>query len=68
MEAVTYKAAKNISNNLKICQNEYSIWDTLQFPDMLSNLPVLLDDEEDVSCDVESLFKDIPIKIIYNTS
>ena len=63
-EAFTYKAAKNISNNLKTCQNEYSIWDTQQFPDMLSNLPPLLNDEEDVSCDVESLFKDIPIKII----
>ena len=29
---------------------------------MLSNLPPLLDDEEDVFYDVESLFTNIPIK------
>ena len=33
-------------------QNEYSILDTQQFPDMLSNLPALIDDEEDVSYDL----------------
>ena len=61
--AFTYKAAKVISNYLKpLCQNEYSILDTQQFPDMLSNLPPLLDDEEDVSYDVESLFTSRPIK------
>ena len=46
----TYKAAKVISNYLKpLCQNEYSISDTQQFPDMFSNLPTLLDDEDDIS-------------------
>ena len=59
----TFKAAKVISNYLKpLCRNEYSILDTQQFPDMLSNLPPLLDDEEDVSYDVESLFTNSPIK------
>ena len=59
----TYKAAKVISNYLKpLRQNEYSISDTQQFPDMLSNLPPLSEDEEDVSYDVEFLFTNIPIK------
>ena len=59
----TYKAAKVISNYLKpLCQNEYSISDTQQFPGMPSKLSPLLDDEEDVSYDVESLFTNIPIK------
>ena len=45
-----YTAGKVISKYLKpLCQNEYSISDTQQFPDMLSNLPPLLDDEEDNS-------------------
>ena len=53
----TYKAAKVISNYLKpLCQKEYSTSDTQQFSDMLSNLPSLLDDEEDVSYDAEALF------------
>ena len=59
----TYKAAKVISNYLKqLCQNEYCISDTQEFLDMLSNLQPLIDDEEDVSYDVESLFASIPIK------
>ena len=58
----TFKAAKVISNYLKpLCRNEYSILDTQQFPDMLSNLPPLLDDEEDVIYDAESLFTNISI-------
>ena len=43
-------------------QNEYSISDTQQFPDMLSNLPPLKDDEENVSYDVYSLFTNILLK------
>ena len=43
-------------------QNEYSISDTQQFPDMLSNLPPLKDDEENVSCAVYSLFTNILLK------
>ena len=59
----TYKATKVISSYLKpLCQNEYSISDTQQFPNMLSNLPPFLEDKEDVSYDVESLFTNIPIK------
>ena len=57
------KAARVISNYLKpLCQNKYSIRDSQQFPDMLSNIPPLLHHEEDVSYDVEPLFKNIPIK------
>ena len=40
-------------------QNEYSISDTQQFPDMLSNLPPLKDDEANVSYDIYSLFTNI---------
>ena len=59
----TYKAPKAISNYLKpSCQNKYSISDTQPFPDMLSNLSPLLDDKQDVSYDVKSLFTSIPIK------
>ena len=39
------------------CKNEYSFNDTQKFPNMLSSIPPLQDDEEDVSYDVESLFK-----------
>ena len=42
-----------------MCQNKYSISDTQQFPDMLSNLPPLKDDEENVSYDIYSLFTNI---------
>ena len=59
----TYKAAKLISNYLKSLRlNEYSISDTQQFPNMLSNLPPLLNDEEDVFDCEESLFTNIPIR------
>ena len=60
----TYNAVKVISyqNEYPLCQNEYPISDTQQFPDMLSNLPPLPDDEENISYNVESLFTNIPIK------
>ena len=45
-----------------LCKNEYSINDTQKFPSMLSSIPPLQDDEEDVSYDVESLFTNIPIQ------
>ena len=65
MRTFTCKVAKVIFNYLKpLCQNEYSISDTQQFPNMLSNLPPLLDDEEDVFDGAESLFTNIPIKDI----
>ena len=59
----TYNAAKVGSTYFKpLCQKEYSTSDTQQFPDMLSNLPPLPDDEENISYNVESLFTNIPIK------
>ena len=45
-----------------LCINEYSIKDTLQFPQLLKDLPPLKDDEEYVFYDVESLFTNIPLK------
>ena len=58
-----YNAAQVISNYLKLlCTNEYSIKDTLQFPQLLKDLPPLKDDGEYVSDDVESLFTNIPLK------
>ena len=59
----TYNTAKVISDYLRpLCKNEYSINDTQKFPEMLSSIPPLQDDEEDVSYDVESLFTNIPIQ------
>ena len=56
----TYNAAKAISDYLRpLCKNEYSINDTQKFPNMLSSIPLLQVDEEDVSYDVESLFTNI---------
>ena len=64
---LTYNAAKVISDYLRpLCKNEYSINDTQKFPSMLSSIPPLQDDEEDVSYDVESLFTNIPIQETIN--
>ena len=42
MGTYTYNAAQVISNYLKpLCINEYSIKDTLQFPQLLKDLPPL---------------------------
>ena len=49
-----------------LCKNEYFINDTQKFPNMLSSIPPLQDDEEDVSYDVESLFTNIPIEETIN--
>ena len=58
----TYNAAQVISNYLKpLCINEYNIKDTLQFPQLLKDLPPLKDDEY-VFYDAESLFTNIPLK------
>ena len=47
---LTYNVSKVISNYLRpLCKNEYSINDTQKFPSMLSSIPPLQDDEEDVS-------------------
>ena len=45
-----------------LSKNEYSINDTQKFPSMLSSIPPLQDDEEDVSYDVKSLFTNITIE------
>ena len=48
----TYNAAKVILDYLRpLRKNEYSINDTQKSPSMLSSIPPLQDDEEDVSCD-----------------
>ena len=44
----TYNASKLIR---PLCKNEYSINDTQKFPSLLSSIPSLQDDEEDVSYD-----------------
>ena len=59
----TYNALQVISNYFKpLCINEFSIKDTLQFPQVLKDLPPLKEDEKYVSYDVESLFTNIPLK------
>ena len=64
---LTYNAAKVISDYLRpLCKIEYSINDTKKFPCMLSSVPPLQDDEEDVSYDAESLFINIPIQETIN--
>ena len=49
-----------------LCKNEYSINDTQKFPSMLSSIPPLQDDEEDVSYDVGSLLTNTPIQETIN--
>ena len=44
-----------------LTKNELVTTNTQQFPSMLNNVPLSVD-EEDVSYDVESLFTNIPIK------
>ena len=62
-KTLIYKAAKVISTYLKpLCQNKYSISDTQQYLDMLSNFPPLIDDKEDVTYNVESFLTNNPIK------
>ena len=47
---------------LHLCQSEYRITDTQHFTHLAQYLPALQEDEKDVSYDVESLFKNIPIQ------
>ena len=51
---------------IRLCKNECSTNDTQKFPNMLSLIPPLQDDEQDLSCDVESLFTNIPIEATIN--
>ena len=63
----TYNAAKVISDYLRsLCKNEYSINDTTKFSSMLSLIPLLQNDEKDVSDDDESLFTNIPLEQTIN--
>ena len=62
-----YNLAKVISDYVTtLCKNGYSINDTQNFPSMLSSIPPLQDDEEDVSYDFESWFTNIPIQETIN--
>ena len=57
-----YDASKVAAQFLKpLAKNEFTISDTLAFPELLKNIENS-DDYEDVSYDVESLFTSIPIK------
>ena len=49
-----------------LCKNEYAIIDTQKFPSILSLIPPLQDDEEDLLNDVESLFTNISIEETIN--
>ena len=58
----TYNVAQVSSNYLKpLCKNYSTISDTYSFSRGLSTLPPLEEDEGNVSCDVESLFTNIPV-------
>lgn len=58
----TYNVAQVSSNYLKhLCKNYSTISDTHSFSRGLSTLPPLEEDEGNVSCDVESLFTNIPV-------
>ena len=60
--AYIYDASKVVAQFLKpLARNEFTISDTLAFPELLKNIENS-DDYEDVSYDVESLFTSIPIK------
>ena len=62
-----YITVKVVSDYLRpLCKNEYSTNDTQKFPSMLSSIPLLQDDEEDLSYDVESLFTNILIQETIN--
>ena len=59
---ILYNAGKVISDYLEpSCKNECFINDTQKFASMLSSIPLLQEDEEDLSYVVESLFTNIPI-------
>ena len=58
------KAAAFLSEYLKPLQDqEYMLYDTLKFPELLHKLPPKGVDEEDVSYDVEALFTNVSIEV-----
>ena len=59
----TYKASKVIAKYFgPQAKKDYTIRDTLSFPDLLKSAPSDDDNDEDVSYDVESLFTSIPVQ------
>ena len=62
-DTLTYNSSKVIEKHLKsLCQNEKSIKDTQNVPEMLRDLLSLNNDEERVSNDVDNLFTNILLK------
>ena len=62
-DTLTYNSSKVIEKYLQsLCQNEKSIKDTQNVPEMLRDLPSLNNDEERVSNDVDNLFTNILLK------
>ena len=58
----TYNVAKVIAEFLKsLCSNQYKISDTQEFASLIKDQPPLNNDEEYVSNDVDSMFKNIPV-------
>ena len=67
MELLFTMRPRVISDYLRLlCKNEYSINNTQKFSNMLSSILHLQDDEEDVPCDLQSLFTNIPIEETIN--
>ena len=63
-----YDASKIVAEFLKpLARNEFTVSDTLAFPELLKNIENS-DDYEDVSYDVESLYTSIPIKKLLTIS
>ena len=63
----TYNAANVISDYLRpLFKNEYSINDIQKFPNIISSIQPLQEEEEDVSYYVESLFTNIEIEDTIN--
>ena len=57
----TYNTSKVIANYLRsLSKNQYTISDTLKFPDLLKSVDTNAN-YEDVSYDAESLFTSIPV-------
>ena len=62
----TYNASRVIAKYVKaLGKNEFTISDTLTFPDLVKNAS-FSNENEDVSYDVESLFKSIPVEEAIN--
>ena len=56
----------NLTMQQKLYRIQYSINDSQKFPNMLSSIPPLQEDEEDVSFAVESWVTNIPTHVTIN--